>query len=262
MNQDTSNMSGAARARSSRAPSWIVTLASGAMLVGCAGVAPDRDSMGVDAGGTDTGMQQLTDKIVCTGCTLQECELVEVGGGKQKLICTCNPGCPGSTTCVANKCVAAGSAPGAACTSTAACQSGLTCIDAVCCQSPSCGPCATCAASGNGTCTNLAAGTTPTHACIGGTTACPDSLCDGFHSTCMPPNGEPCTVTGCDTATGSNSLYFTGAGVCAVDGSCHGTAATCPGLFACESGACKTSCLTSADCATGATCNKTKHHCQ
>jgi hypothetical protein len=109
---------------------------------------------------------------------------------------------------------------GQACNLTAECATG-TCLDGVCCGSVSCPTCQSCAASGNGTCANIANGmpdTVPPGAC--------PTACDGF-GICKTPNGLPCPPAGATDCV---------SGLCA-DGVCCGSACDASSVCASCNGA-------------------------
>jgi hypothetical protein len=137
------------------------------------------------------------------------------------------------------------------------CATGF-CADGVCCDTACNGACSACTAAlkgqgMDGTCGNAPADTNPHAACVkdpGYPASCKsDGLCDG-NGACRQyaPNTIVCTSTGSCVGT-----QLTGA-LCNGFGSCVAGQATDCAPFACESGACKTTCATNADCAPTAYC--------
>ena len=175
----------------------------------------------------------------------------------------CSSPCAVDTDCVTGHYCANGtcvvqSTNGKACSAANACTSGF-CVDAVCCDAPCGGQCQACAEPGSlGTCTT-----------VSGTPRTPRSACDGTstcHGTC---NGDPsaCTYPGAATACGPDASC-TG-DVSQPKGSCDGSGScatpgtkNCP-PYACDAatGLCNTSCVSSSECAQGATCDTISGKC-
>jgi MYXO-CTERM domain-containing protein len=133
---------------------------------------------------------------------------------------------------------------GAACVTAGDCQSGF-CADRVCCATACNDPCVTCnSAASPGTCVPAAQpqrGNRPR--CTNDGTVCGGS-CNGTDVTCVyPAAGIDCRAASCP------SIYYAiPAATCDGMGTCPRTVTYCE-PYACESGACATTCTTDADCA-------------
>jgi len=126
---------------------------------------------------------------------------------------------------------------GTACTTGATCLSG-SCADGVCCSGACTGQCEACdLVTARGTCTPIPMGAQP----HGGRTACAGTVapcggyCTGSSGACNYPDGGTICGASCD-------------GVCNSAGACRGVGGACPGGFACNAGACRTTCAAPADC--------------
>jgi hypothetical protein len=145
----------------------------------------------------------------------------------------CDPGEPGA--CVSGHCVAIEG------------ESFSLCCDAACS-----GTCESCSAAhtgaSDGTCAPVSDGADPSNECTTdpGAPCANAGTCDGAGACKLPPAGTSCGATTC-VAGGATALACNGAGLCeqVVQGC---------GNYACESGACKTSCAGDGDCVGGTTC--------
>lgn len=124
---------------------------------------------------------------------------------------------------------------GAGCIDGSLCESGF-CVDGVCCESACDEPCVRCDVAGDiGSCVAIAGVPTGDRpACAGDGSTCAGA-CDGVARDCVYPGtsvncGADCSGT-CD-----------GAGHCSVSGT------ACPGNFACQGGACATTCVDESGC--------------
>ncbi len=156
---------------------------------------------------------------------------------------------------------------GAACTSSGECAS-RNCVDGVCCNAPCAGQCQACNTAGApGTCTTVNKTNGPTGYAAGqavtgfGTTR---ALCAGYGTTCgsycegtsatactYSAATTQCVAPSCASQTETRPSFCTGTGACNV-----ATTKDC-GVYACGATACKTSCSTIADCASGFKCDAT-----
>jgi len=160
-------------------------------------------------------------------------------------------GPPRSYVCdtVAHQCKKAN---GQQCGAPGECASG-NCIDGVCCNVACNGVCQACDVGGSvGTCTTLTGGQPRAgHGSCGGTGQCAGS-CGGNPVACSYP-----TTTTCAAATCSSPTTARLAAQCTTSGTCPAQATQNCFPFACSGGACKTSCTSNADCATGYACDTT-----
>ena len=191
--------------------------------------------------------------------------------------CTTNADCTSPNTCVNGSCGLI--QKGGTCSASNQCASGLSCNhDKVCCDQTCNGVCETCKPPGGaaGTCTAVAAGQTdPSGMCVvtaanscgtngkctGNNTAAGTARCQDWDSS-NSCQSQSCANTGPMGAGMLTVQAFCGAGANA--GMCFVPAAQpCGGgLYKClDATQCRTSCNTSADCATGVVCNTVMHVC-
>src|SRR5262249_40363097 len=140
------------------------------------------------------------------------------------------------------------------CSASAECNSGF-CAQGLCCTTACAGLCKSCAVNGSaGICTNVPAGQDPLQQCADATAATcgTDGLCDG-NGGCQDHSST--TSWGTDSCTGGTE---TPGARCDGVGDCvPGTPQSCGAYLCGTNGDCKTSCATSADCASGYTCSGT-----
>ncbi len=174
------------------------------------------------------------------------------------LACTagvCRAACATSADCVSTHYCAGTCQPkkanGGACAAGGECTSG-SCADSVCCNEPCAGQCASCNESGQpGTC--LAVTGVPRNGrttCTGtglGTTC--GIACNGVDKTqCKyPVSGAPCSANGCVAGKETHASTCNGAGLC------QDVEKTC-GAYVCDATACKSTCTSKGDCASGFFC--------
>jgi hypothetical protein len=167
----------------------------------------------------------------------------------------CEAGCSRDADCLAGSFCQSGAcvprfANGAACAASAQCASSF-CVDAVCCRSACAGNCEACDTSGDGTCVPVAGtprGARP--ACVGGGDPQCGKVCDGVHgASCsfLPAGSSPCGVNGCSAGVETRASTCDGAGACAA-------APKSCGAYGCGPTACRSACLSGADCAAGHVC--------
>ncbi len=172
-------------------------------------------------------------------------------------VCCAVAACPTGQTCAAGVPGKAGLCTkdnGQACATNDECTS-RSCVDGVCCNSLCNGQCEACDVTGSvGTCTAVTG--TPhgaRTACSAGGDACGAASCDGIvRGSCA---GRPGTSTSCAAAACAGDAvvaasFCDGKGLCVAGGT-----SDCKG-YRCDtaSAACKTTCTTSADCASGFGC--------
>ncbi|MFI5299821.1 MAG: hypothetical protein ACHREM_17170 [Polyangiales bacterium] len=140
---------------------------------------------------------------------------------------------------------------GDSCTTATDCNSG-SCVDGACCSTASCDTCGTCNGATPGACTPKSRDSAPTSTCAGG------YLCDGQTMNCATA-----CATNLDCATGYTCDLTTNhcaqGARCTTDGTGSigksGVAQSCAPYLCDTTGACKTACSTTADCAIGNVCN-------
>ena len=194
----------------------------------------------------------------CVGCVTRSdcagaCQTCNAG------VCTAvknqdDPACPG--TCDATG--ACKSKQGQACQQTGAsgCLAGTICApDGICCDKTCDSPCMACDILGFlGICKAVASG--PPHgnrASCGTDTTCGGACAGKADGTCSYP------TTNCGSGPSCSGTDKVVAQSTCASGACQPPVATvCQNAFACTGGACKTSCLTSADCQTGYYCSNQK----
>jgi hypothetical protein len=156
-----------------------------------------------------------------------------------------------------NKCVAGScgkKALGTACVDKTECDSGF-CSQGVCCAVDCAGGCLSCALKGSeGSCAPLTAGTTPAmNACAKSdpSTCGLDGTCDGAGACRKFLTGTSCSPASCSSAT------LRGAGTCDGKNNCQvPVAVTCGGYTCGSATACRTTCVTDADCASPSVCGQ------
>lgn len=161
----------------------------------------------------------------------------------------CAATCSSETDCQGQPCVSGSCgkvANGSRCTGAVQCTSG-NCVDGYCCDLSCAGACQACDLPGSiGKCTVLAANQTPRNTrtgCVAGTCG---SRCDGVAQTCtFAPSTTPCGTAQCANGMVTAAVACDGRGTCPV-----ATVTSCGG-FGCAGTACKASCTTDADCASG-----------
>ena len=167
--------------------------------------------------------------------------------------CAGDAQCVAGFSCQAGACVAQGGL-GASCTIASQCLLGF-CVEGVCCDTACDGPCQAClgkhkASGADGTCAAAAAGEDPHGDCPDdGAPSCRrDGTCDG-HGACKNYGaGQVCGPSDCVGGVPGN---YTCEGV----GSCVFSPMQGCALYACEAGACKTSCASESDCDASAYCD-------
>lgn len=207
-------------------------------------------------GGTCTAVTNAEDDS-CKGehtCDDQgECKL------KDKSACTDGAACA-SHQCYQGKCCSGDACRkglGETCATASDCASNH-CADGVCCDRACTGACEACGASGM--CAFLAKGT-KSHAGHPGCNA-PGGACDGQCNGVSPDCAYPGADAACEGSQciGSSILphQCNGAGSCIA-----APPRACAGNFACEdsSNACRTTCLSNTDCASGSVCDPVARTC-
>lgn len=139
---------------------------------------------------------------------------------------------------------------GTACAATAECGSGF-CVDSVCCDAACTGQCEACNIGGSeGLCTAASGAPKGTRAPCAGTGTCA-AQCDGSNRTSC--GAVPGTLTICAAETCSAGAW-TKASTCNGAGACAAPSPVACVPYVCGTTSCKTSCFTTADCASGYAC--------
>jgi len=188
---------------------------------------------------------------VCRSTAPFPCDPYACGAnGACLVMCSSDGDCVSPNVCINGAC--AKKVPGTACATGAECASGL-CQQGVCCNSSCTGTCRSCALAGTmGTCAPVPAGSDPLGQCAdNGAPACgTDGTCDGAGACRLYTAGTTCAPSTCTGVT------FTPAQSCNGTGSClAATPSSCDPYVCGASGACLTTCSTSADCNAPNTCN-------
>lgn len=155
---------------------------------------------------------------------------------------------------------------GGACQAATDCMSG-NCADGVCCDTPCTGVCESCNQTGSpGVCTPAASGTDPDNDCFakmpmvngGNADGGADNPDGGINDVMLDPQAcsgtcdgnRACKYPGTETSCGSSfcsDVASLGNFVCDGNGTCTEADSMCTD-YNCDSGSCKTSCTTNADC--------------
>jgi Cellulose binding domain len=204
------------------------------------------------AGTTFTPARACNGTGTCVAATTASCDPYVCGTAACKTSCTANADCTSPNSCTAGSC---GKKPtGAACGAGAECNSGF-CAQGFCCATACGGTCQSCALTGSvGTCTAVPAGQDPLDQCADqGAASCgTDGSCDGSAGCRKYANGTTCAASACAGTALTPARTCDGAGTCKTV-----TATTC-GAYVCgASGACLTSCASTADCVSPNVCNGT-----
>ncbi|HXJ23079.1 MAG TPA: cellulose binding domain-containing protein [Polyangia bacterium] len=175
--------------------------------------------------------------------------LCDSGGLVCKTTCTADADCVSPTKCTNGTCSL--KPPGTPCGTGSECSSTI-CEQGVCCNTTCKGTCMSCAGTTPGMCKPVAAGgADPTAMCVDtGAPGCgTNGKCDGAGSCQLYVSGTTCMPSTCVDDV------FTAAATCDGAGNCQDVTSTLCDPWGCGSnGACNTTCSTSADCHTPATC--------
>jgi len=202
-------------------------------------------------GSTLTSTRSCNGTGTCQAATSSMCDPYACGSGACKSTCTVDTDCVAPFTCNGGSCVKKNI--GVACGSGPECSSGF-CAQGVCCGTACGGTCQSCAMTGTvGTCTNVPNGQDPLNQCadLGAPACSTDGSCNGSGACRLYAAGTQCVGPTCSGTT------FTPARTCNGTGTCQTATSSSCTPFACGTNACKTTCSTSADCASPNTCNGT-----
>jgi len=164
--------------------------------------------------------------------------------GVCRLSCSLPGDCSAGNECSDGHCM---KSLGTSCAVDAECAGGQ-CADGVCCSAPCDGACERCDAAG--TCLAIDSGTDPDNECAAESaeTCGLTGACSGARSCALYAASTPCSQAVCDAGVLNLIDRCDGVGHC-VD---QGLEACAP--YACEAGACRLSCLSSAQCQSGYEC--------
>jgi hypothetical protein len=199
------------------------------------------------AGATTATLARSCDGAgACKPATTQSCAPYNCNGTACKAACASDADCVAGTVCNAGSC--GKKRLGQICAAGSECDGG-NCVDGVCCSSASCGTCASCNVTGNaGRCSPVPAGAMEPH---GGCASAPpcgfNGTCDGAGACRAMPAGTACGAASCSGST------LTPAGTCDGAGACRQSATSCS-PYVCSADACRTTCVTTTDCAPGYSC--------
>lgn len=172
--------------------------------------------------------------------------------GQCKTTCTTGADCIAGASCLNGSC---GKQPvGASCSADTDCNSGF-CAQGTCCMTGCNGLCQSCGLMGSaGACTNVPAGQDPLQECaVAASATCgTDGLCDGNGACQSYGSTTSCGMDSCAGGAETPGPRCDGVGDCV-----PGATVSCTPYVCGTGGDCETSCATSADCATGYSCNGT-----
>jgi hypothetical protein len=209
------------------------------------------------ASGTATTAANCNGAGACPTAVTKSCAPFICGATACTISCTTAANCAASAQCTGGLCVACTGttclANGAACTAGSQCTTG-SCVDGFCCNTTCTGTCTACSAAKtggtNGTCANVAAGTTDAR-CVAAPPCGNTGACTASGSCALAPTTTSCRAASCATGTATAAANCNGAGACptAVTSACT--------PFICGATACKTTCAADTDCVSGDFCSGT-----
>jgi len=202
-------------------------------------------------GSTLTSARACNGSGSCPAATTSSCSPYQCGTGVCKTSCTVDTDCVTSFFCIGGSCVKKGI--GVACGGNTECGSGF-CAQGVCCNTACTGTCQSCALTGTvGACTNVPNGQDPLNQCsdLGASTCSTDGSCNGAGACRQYAAGTQCAAASCSGTT------LTPARTCNGTGTCQTVSTSSCAPYACGTGVCKTTCGSTADCASPNVCNGT-----
>jgi hypothetical protein len=190
--------------------------------------------------------------VCCAAACAATCMSCAAGTGACVVVTSADDpsSCTGTSTCdAAGTCKKKN---GRTCTANAECASG-SCVDGLCCNRACDGPCEACDGTTPGTCTVVAGAPHGTRTCASDGTQCGGA--------CAGQVGDACAFPGLETGCGTSC-----AGAQRTAKTCNGAGGcepqeprACQGNFTCAyEKSCRTSCATTAECATGYACSDAK----
>ena len=199
-------------------------------------------------GSTLTSARACNGTGTCQAATTSMCTPYACGAGVCRTTCTANSDCVAPFTCIGGSCTT--KPDGAACAAAGECESNV-CAQGVCCATACAGTCQSCALPGSvGTCTNVPDGADPLNQCasLGNPSCSTDGECNGAGACRLYAAGSQCAAAMCSGTT------FTPARACNGTGTCQTATASSCAPYACGTGTCRTTCATTAECASPNTC--------
>jgi hypothetical protein len=185
-------------------------------------------------------------------CAPYVCNTTGANVGSCKTVCTADADCSVGNSCNNGSCGL--KPPGASCAADADCMS-THCAQGVCCSTTCTGTCMSCAvAKSEGTCIAVPVGQDPLGQCAdqGAASCLTNGFCDGAGKCQNYASGTSCGANTCAAGTETAGGRCDGKGTCVAGG-----LSSCSPYICGTSGDCKTSCATTADCASGFVCNGT-----
>jgi hypothetical protein len=185
-------------------------------------------------------------------CAPYVCNTTGANVGSCKTVCTADADCSVGNSCNNGSCGL--KPPGASCAADADCMS-THCAQGVCCSTICTGTCMSCAvAKSEGTCIAVPVGQDPLGQCAdqGATSCLTNGFCDGAGKCQNYASGTSCGANMCTAGTETAGGRCDGKGTCVAGG-----LSSCSPYICGTNGDCKTSCATTADCASGFVCNGT-----
>ncbi len=191
----------------------------------------------------------------CVDNGMQSCVPATCAQNACSTICTVDSQCASTAYCNAPTCVGK-KADGLACGGGIQCLSG-SCIDGICCNLPCTGPCEACTtvkkgAGLDGVCGNIVSGSDPDNECTSqlSSTCGTTGVCDGFAKCQLYSSTTVCSPPTC----ADNGFTLRKTDLCNGNGNCIDAGDQDCSPFACNGGACITSCTLDSQCASGAYC--------
>jgi len=196
-------------------------------------------------GSTQTPQRTCDGAGVCRSVTSSLCDpyLCDTTAAKCKTTCTTAADCVTTNLCVTGSCGKL--ADGQPCAMASDCAHNF-CQQGVCCGTACTGTCASCALPGTmGTCTAVPAGQDPLTQCAdqGAATCGTDGSCNGSGACRKYASGTTCVAASCTGTT------LTPAATCNTSNACVTPANVSCAPYGCGTGACKTTCTATSDCA-------------
>jgi hypothetical protein len=185
-------------------------------------------------------------------CAPYVCNTTGANVGSCKTVCTADADCSVGNSCNNGSCGL--KPPGASCAADADCMS-THCAQGVCCSTICTGTCMSCAvAKSEGTCIAVPVGQDPLGQCAdqGAPSCLTNGFCDGAGKCQNYASGTSCGANMCTAGTETAGGRCDGKGTCVAGG-----LSSCSPYICGTNGDCKSSCATTADCASGFVCNGT-----
>ncbi|MEP7123054.1 MAG: kelch repeat-containing protein [Byssovorax sp.] len=205
------------------------------------------------SGSTLTNASTCNGTGTCVAGSQVSCGAYQCSGAACGTTCVLPTDCTAGNVCIAGKCVAP-LPVGSVCTTANQCSSGF-CADGFCCGTACGGLCQACSAAktggANGTCGSVIAATDPDNECAAqATSTCgTNGSCDGVGACQKYVTGTSCVAPSCSGSTLNNGSDCNGSGTCISKGT-----TPCDPYVCGVGAACKTLCVSNADCTAGNLC--------